>query len=131
MFNSTKFTTDTQAENTLKPAVFQGFSRFKRRLLNVTLSLSIALLSRPAFAQNVIGGDQLTSLGNDFITTLFLVGQIVAAGALVVLAILFSVKQKPLGLTVGLGIAAAAIAFGPALLDRIYQDGASGFTVEQ
>jgi len=36
-----------------------------------------------------------------------------------------------LGWIVGLGAAAAAIAFGPALLDRAAEGGADGFMVEQ
>lgn len=131
MFYSTKNNDPSQAKNSLKPLDFQGFLKLKGLTLNVTTAVAVLLVSHPALANTVIGGEEITNLGNDAISTIFLVARLIMAAAMIILAVFCIMKQKPLGFAAGLFIGAFLLSAGPPLLDRFTSQGADGFMVNQ
>lgn len=118
MLNTITKAVKNQVNKTQKTLIFQAFPRLKGMILSVTFTL----LSHQAFAQTVIGSDEITDIGNDIIATLILGIRIVFSIGFLVLSISFALKQRHWGWVMGFGITAASIAFGPEFADHIFKD---------
>lgn len=125
MLNTITKTVKNQANKARKPLIFQAFSRLKTLSLSVTFSLA----SHRVFAQTVIGGGEITTLGNDVIATTLIIVRILFVLGLLALAVTFGLKQKQWGWAGGFGISALIVAVGPETADYIFGD-TEGFYVD-